>query len=195
VLVLATRASANPCFELVSGSLRPKTCPRRSVANRLVDSTGRFVGVVDAYGGLVVDIAGRQPVVFLVTPGGIESNGGIGYDLPNCTGSAHIVLSSTVWPFQYSSGASWPAGLVEHPTVLGDSFFLPTGPVQERLIGSLEQAGPGPSCNGVGPHGACCHNAFTVTGNLDLLAHPFRVLPAVSGSLSTLGTPPFHVDR
>jgi len=142
----------------------------------VIDSTGRKIGVVDAYSYMPVFLPSVGILSFEVGPEGFEpynSQPYLYHEGTNCSGPA-------LFP-RYAGD-----GFIQYPEVFSGTAYYAGDPIAEHTFNSYET--PSPTCaTGLTPRGFCCEN-FSSPSTRD--AGPVQTL-----NTSTLGTPPFSVEK
>ena len=139
---------------------------------RLLDSTGKVIGIVDNYSDVGVVVPQVGILSLYVGPQGfVETGISIYHEGANCSDPAFVYDSSD--------------GFDQYPDVKGTTAYFAGVPVEQHTFNSREFSTS--NCTtGITPRGLCCSNyASPVT----YPAGPLKTL-----DLSTLGTPPFTVQ-
>ena len=139
---------------------------------RVIDSTGREIGVTDAYSYMPIVLPSVGILSFEVGPDGFEPYSDtptLYHEAANCGGAAFVYHS------QYD-------GFVQYPGVFNGTAYYAGEPVAQRTFASREY--PTSTCStGLTPRGFCCENS-SVT---------FRAGPMQTIDTTSIGTPPFTI--
>jgi hypothetical protein len=157
-----------------AGATGPQGKPGDPAGVRIVDSTGKAVGIADNYDEVVVTFSNYGPAV-------------VGMD------QAHIFDTGTFLQYESSDCSDTalmgpPTDLLAYAWVHGSDLWLPGSPKASHSIQSYEVEDSTCAADGgnATPRGLCC---FSTSFTDDLV-------PAVHFDLSTaVGTPPFSVAK
>ena len=142
---------------------------------RVIDSTGRQTGVVDAYSEMTALIPSVGFLSFVVGPDGFDGYNGKPYlhhEESNCGGAAFV--SRSVYD-----------GFVQYADVFAGTAYYAGNPIAKHTFNSYEY--PAPTCTALTPRGFCCvNNSSPSTQDAG---------PVQTFNLLSLGTPPFSVVR
>jgi hypothetical protein len=146
--------------------------PGAPAGPRVVDSTGKAVGVLDiVYANYVlVTFPNYGPADVYIRPNGVSDSGlYFAYESANCSGDLLMFRSDA---------------FLQYAMVRGSDLWLPPTTTTSHTLHSYEGSGSCTAPNFAGPHGGCCHINQNFTD---------KVGPAVHFDVSVVGTPPFSL--
>jgi hypothetical protein len=142
----------------------------------VIDSTGRKIGVADAYSYMPILLPSVGILSFEVGPDGFEPYSYQPYlyhEGSNCSGTAFV-------------GHSVDDGFVQYVRVFNGIAYYAGNPVSKHAFNSYEY--PAETCaTGLTPRGFCCEN---YSSPYEVDAGPVQTL-----STATIGTPPFTLVK
>jgi hypothetical protein len=160
----------------VAGAPGAKGDKGDSAGFRVIDSTGREIGIADPYSSVPFLVPSVGILSFVVGPEGFEAYSGKPYlyhEAADCAGLTFVARSIS-------------EGFVQYPDVFDGTAYFAGNPVTERTYNSYETPDDTCASGAITARGFCCTNGGPLSANLG----PMQTL-----AVSTLGMPPFTLEK